>query len=630
MKFLAVLIFSFSLTSCATDQVIQRTPEPRQRVQRLERPPRISIPQLPSKDLFALGQKNFSAKDFFKATDYFEAAAMNSKGAAIEKPSFLWMLRSLASTNRFHETEELAGRLLAGFNWSPAELKELFSIRVRSLESSQNYLAAVRSCYEAASSQSLGEGRDAFLIKGQELIESKLSPQELADLVSTSPLPRFKAVAAFRLGELYLDAKDLDRAKSYFGLTASLDKESEWGYQAQDILSQLEALRRVDSRTVGAVLPLSGRHASQGQRVLRGLQLGLGLYEKQRSSFRLAVVDSEGNPDHARRGVERLVKEDNVVAIIGSVLSKNADTVASKTSEFGVPNLSLSQKAGVTDVGPTVFRNAMTSEMQVRLLVKTAMEKLEMKRFAILFPNDAYGVEFTNIFWDEVLARGGEIVAAQPYSTSETDFRAPIQKLVGTYYVDDREEEYRARLAEWAKTQKIRTARVRPPDDLLPPIVDFDGLFIPDSVKSLGQIAAMLSYNGVRDIRLLGTQLWNIPSLSRRAGSFSDSLLFVDSFVSTDINYKKSQFVREYKRIFSEEPGVLEAQAYDSALLLRQLISQGYSSRDSLTKALERLSGFPGALGPLTTSDQREIQRPLVALTLKSGTIQPFETTSSP
>jgi ABC-type branched-subunit amino acid transport system substrate-binding protein len=73
--------------------------------------------------------------------------------------------------------------------------------------------------------------------------------------------------------------------------------------------------------------------------------------------------------------------------------------------------------------------------MQVRYLVKSAIEDLGIKKFAVLFPNDAYGVEFTNIFWDEVLARGGQVTSAQSYSSKETDFHAVIQRLVGTYYV---------------------------------------------------------------------------------------------------------------------------------------------------------------------------------------------------
>jgi ABC-type branched-subunit amino acid transport system substrate-binding protein len=269
--------------------------------------------------------------------------------------------------------------------------------------------------------------------------------------------------------------------------------------------------------------------------------------------------------------------------------------------------------------------------MQVRYLVKTAMEDLGMKKFAVLFPNDLYGTEFANIFWDEVLARGGSVVAAQPYSTKETDFRYIIQRLVGTYYLEGRADEYKMRLKEWADSQTKKNARTVPPDDLLPPIVDFDGVFIPDSVKTMGQISAMLSFNGVKGVKLLGTNLWNVPGVSKRAGHFANNLLFVDSFVTTEPRFLNSSFVRDYKSIYNEDPGIFEVQGYDAALLLRQLISQGNTSRDSLAKALTQVKDFPGSVGPLSMTSEREVMRPLVSLTLdNTGNVVPFQKTKTP
>src|SRR6185369_3531304 len=118
----------------------------------------------------------------------------------------------------------------------------------------------------------------------------------------------------------------------------------------------------------------------------------------------------------------------------GSLLSKTALPLAAKAQELGVPSIGLSQKAGLTEIGDKVFRNALTSEMQVREVVRVAMDELGLKKFAILFPNDPYGVEYANIFWDEVLARGGSVQAAQTYNPKDTDFRGVIQRLVGTYY----------------------------------------------------------------------------------------------------------------------------------------------------------------------------------------------------
>ncbi|MGZ3721793.1 MAG: penicillin-binding protein activator, partial [Bdellovibrionales bacterium] len=361
--------------------------------------------------------------------------------------------------------------------------------------------------------------------------------------------------------------------------------------------------------------------APVAQKTLKGLQLGLGIYGPERSQFKLAIVDSEGTPEGARHAVERLVSEDNVVAIVGSLLSKEATSVAQKAEELGVPSIALSQKSGLTEGASYVFRNSVTSEMQVRELVRLAMDQLGYKRFAILYPNDPYGVEYANIFWDEVLAHGGSISGAQPYSSAETDFRGPIRRLVGTYYVEDRKSEYEARVKEWFKKQKSLKGRNNPPDDLLPPVVDFDAIFVPDSPKALGQIAPMLAYQNITNVRLLGTNIWNSSELSRRGGKNVENAVFVDSNITSDPNFKTSKFFLEYKKVFGEEPGLFESQGYEVGLLLRQLIANGESTRVGLAQALTNIKQYQGVSGPMSMNSQRELVRPLIPLIVKQGAI---------
>ena len=262
--------------------------------------------------------------------------------------------------------------------------------------------------------------------------------------------------------------------------------------------------------------------------------------------------------------------------------------------------------------------------MQIRFLVKTAMRNMGFKKFAILAPNDNYGIECTNLFWDEVRARGGEITAVQIYNPKETDFRGVVQRLVGTYYLEDRAEEYKTRLKEWSKDQGHKAAnRNTPPEDLLAPIVDFDAVFIPDEAKTMGQIAAMLSYNDVKSVTLMGTNLWNVSGLAKRAGNFAKNLLFVDSFVTTDPSFQNSVFVREYRNLFGEDPGPFEIQGYDSALLLRQILLSGRQNRESVNRALSQTMAFQGAIGTLSVQSSHEFLRPLVALHLEGSEVAP-------
>ena len=331
----------------------------------------------------------------------------------------------------------------------------------------------------------------------------------------------------------------------------------------------------------------------------------------------------------ARKAVERLVAEDNVVAIIGGLLSKTATAEASKAQELGVPAIMLTQKTGITQTGNYVFRNALTSEMQVEYLVDQAMNKMGLRNFAIMFPNDAYGTEFANLFWDIVKAKGGEIRGAQPYDPAETDFRGHVQRLTGLFYLEDRADEYKLRQKAWLEKNPKRGARQSAPaiEDLLNPIVDFDAIFIPDSARAVGQIAPMLAYNNVNGVRLLGTNLWNAPALINRGQKFVENSVFPDSFLPTDPKFANSEFTTTYKSTFDEEPGLMEIQAYDSALILRQLVAGGERTRMGLRDHMANLQNFNGALGPLNVNAEREFRRPLTALTVKDGKIQQLNAT---
>lgn len=628
LKYLLLALFSvIFFVSCSSSPTLkseERTVSPRP-----EPPPKSKIPKATPEKLFEAARKLYDIKEYNKSYDYFNELVTVWNGKPKEAEAKVWAARSLYRAVRYHELLDYTNTMMAERVWPENIYSELATQRFHSATAIGDQFTALKLAQSFSQDPKLAKESESYKIKATEIVETKLNAAELEKVASDENFGVLRAGANFRLGELNLENRDRDNARKYFSRATSL--QSEWSSRAQEMLDQLEAIRRVEPRTVGVILPMTGRYAAISQKTLRGMQMGLGLYNNYPSSFKLAVIDSEGNSDNARRGVEKLVTEDNAIAIVGSVLSKTAPAVAAKAQELGLPSIALSQKAGITEVGVNVFRNSLTSEMQVRYLVKTAMEEQGMKKFAILYPNDLYGVEYANIFWDEVLARGGSIVSAQTYSTKETDFREPIQRLVGTYYVESRADEYRMRLNEWNKAQTKKTGRTTPPEDLLPPVVDFDGIFIPDSAKAMGQISAMLSFNGVKSAKLLGTNLWNISGIAKRAGHFSNSILFVDSFVNNEARFTNSNFVRDYKAIFKEDPGIFEVQAYDAALLLRQLISQGNTSRESLSRALAEVKEFPGSVGPLSITPEREIMRPLVALSLDpQGNIVPAASTKKP
>ncbi|MBY0553301.1 penicillin-binding protein activator [bacterium] len=462
-----------------------------------------------------------------------------------------------------------------------------------------------------------------------DLIENKLSAQELESAANDSSFAVLKPQLLLKIGKNYQKNNDDEKAAEYFRSITTLHPKAPQAAQAAVLLSSIQLADEVDAKVIGAILPLTGKNASIGQHALNALRMGLEI-NKTDTKFRIALFDSQSNPDQAIKGVDKLVKEDKAIVILGGFTSKEAVSIASRAELLAVPYIGFSQKSGLTNVGEYVFRNSITPEMQVDKITQFATEKLSAKKFAILFPNDSYGVEFSNIFWDHVLARGGEITAAQTYDPKETDFSEVIQKLVGTYYTEARSEEYKKRVREMkakkADANKKGSSRDHwSEENVLPPIVDFDAIFVPDNSRALGQILAFMKYNDVTDMNYLGTNIWNSPDLPKRASNEDAGLYFVDAIDISQGATQTSTFFKDYLAQFNEEPTIVEIQVYEAAKIVKDQISSGASSREVLASRLRSLGRSPGVTGELRMSSQRELERPIHVLTLDSGLVKKVE-----
>ena len=391
--------------------------------------------------LMIRGKFYYERAEFQKAYDSFIAIADSDIFSPNEADALFLAAGSLHKLGRFDEALALAKKSIE----IPGISRELKLKNYKLAYAIQNQLGdrlgGFRSLLRLGELETDPKKKRRFQLKVVEFTESQLNEDQLREVID-SEAGFVAPYAYFRLANIKFEQRDFRRAKDYFEEVVNVLPKSRLAELSRERINQINARRKVNPKAVGAILPLSGKHANVAYRSLKGLQLGLGIYGRNKSEFELAVIDSEGNPDIARRGVERLVTEDHIIGIVGSLLSRTSVSVASKADELGVPTIALSQKSGITDIGQGVFRNSITSSMQVQHLVRDAMGKLGMKKFAILYPNDAYGVEYANLFWDAVLARGGQITGVQAYDPKATNFSDPVRRLVGTFFLEDRENNF--------------------------------------------------------------------------------------------------------------------------------------------------------------------------------------------
>ena len=396
--------------------------------------------------------------------------------------------------------------------------------------------------------------------------------------------------------------------------------EHNYAVQAKNIIEELSTKSVYSRYTIGCLLPLSGYYKSFGSKALKGIELALGQFCSQgdRPSIKIIIKDTGSDPDVAVNAVKELFEE-HVAAIIGPIFT--AESAALEAQSRGIPIVTITQKDNIADTGDYVFRNFFTPKMQVETIVSYAIEELELKNFAILYPNENYGKVFMNLFWDEVMAHGGKVVGVESYELDSTDFADPIKKLVGLYYELPEDLKNTDKLIEGEdKSDDFEEGKNENEDDEPKPVIDFDAIFIPDSPKRAGLIIPQLSFYDVDNVYLFGTNLWRSDSLIKMARQYVQNAIMPDIFFAESSSEKVRDFVRTFEKTFREKPDFIEAVAYDTAMMLFQIVSRpDVRFRSAVKNELMKLSNFQGVTGLTSFDNNGGFKKDLYLLKIKGN-----------
>lgn len=380
---------------------------------------------------------------------------------------------------------------------------------------------------------------------------------------------------------------------------------------------------QVDRGAIGILLPLKGKFSKFGYKSLQAIELAFKIFGNSEFDPKVTLVieDSGEEVDQALASLEKLVLKHKVIAVIGPLLSKGADQVARRAQELGVPLLTLTRSE--VEGGDFVFQAGLTLRLQAEEIARHAVQKLGLKRFAIVYPRDKTGEELSQKFWDEVERLGGEVVGIESYNPSETDFRQAVDKLSGLFYLEGRQREL-DQLAKDREENKIRK-RSRKTEKYfsLKPLVDYDAVFVPDEPKVAGQILPTFAYRDVDRVKFLGTASWNSPEFLQRAQTYAENASFLDAFVPEGGSILSKNFKDKYAATFASDPTSMEAMAFDAASVISSLLSEesGSLTRSRLRDLLKSVNGYTGVTGKMTYSNG-QLARELTFLSIHGGKIE--------
>jgi branched-chain amino acid transport system substrate-binding protein len=382
------------------------------------------------------------------------------------------------------------------------------------------------------------------------------------------------------------------------------------------------------SYKIGVLLPLTGDQQVYGNQVLNGIKTAVEIVKQSspNQSIQLVVEDIGLGGEAAKQAMQRLLVEHQIIAAIGPLSSKDTQSVSELAQSNNLPLITFSPAEDTTSFGSTVFRNSITKSEQAILLSQLLSDVMGIKRTAILYPNNSYGKEFMELFWAEYVKKGGEIRGAEEYDRSTSDFEDPIKKLVGLSRKELRKNEICSKIQsdKWIEMKKLGGQLPNCfPIEELPPILDFEAIFIPDSFDKARQIMPTLLFHEIKGVQVIGTNLWNTDELlSGSIGGEIEGAMFLDGFVKNKADPEITSFMQKYYELNNAEPGILEAQGYDSAMaVLNVLQKKSPSSRESMVKNMFKLSDFKGVTGLTGFNSKREASRALTTLIVDQNKI---------
>jgi branched-chain amino acid transport system substrate-binding protein len=606
--------------------------------------------------LMKIGLVYMAVEDYPQARQAFESLVSHYPNSPFVEDARLNVIVTYDKEGDYRSAERYAGSALRSAQ-TPHQAFRIHNLMGYTYSASNQFKDGIESFMKAYQLAS-GQERAETLSKVKELI-TYLKEPELKSLLETYGDSIPGGYLRLQLAREYASEDLVDMAMNVLSDMIRLFPQHEEVETARALMEELESRMRVNPFLIGCILPLTGPYGTFGNRALTGIELALQRFNGQPdvNPMQLLIQDSKGDPNETAMALETLALTHGVVGIIGPMIT--SESAAIKAQALRVPIMTLTQKPNITLTGDYVFRDFLTLSLQVKAIVNYAVGDLNLQKFAVLYPEERYGVSFMNRFWDELISRGAEVVGIESYGTEQTDFSDAIKKLVGLYYPrperppgeEIRDEGVRERFLEpEEKTGRVATQDTpEAADDRfsdqgeLPqedqgaleeedqeqwskqkeepePIIDFEAIFIPDGFEKVGLIAPQLLFHDVADVLLLGTNLWHSEKLIEMARGYVQGAIVPDGFFVNSPSPRVRDFVNSYQEVFGSLPAFLEAQAYDAAWILFEAANKpGVRSRRTLKEAIMEVKDFPGVTGVTSFDETGDVDKDLYLLRIEGG-----------
>jgi branched-chain amino acid transport system substrate-binding protein len=313
---------------------------------------------------------------------------------------------------------------------------------------------------------------------------------------------------------------------------------------------------------------------------------GLKVGDKQ-VTFSLIIEDNEDKAESAAAAAQKLISQNDVLAILGPNASGNAIPAAQICEDAKVIMISpWSTNPKTTEGKKFIFRACFIDDFQGQVMAKFARDNLKAKTAAVLYDvASEYNKGIAEFFKKFFEAAGGKVVAFQSYTKDDKDFSSQLTMI------------------------KAANPEV---------------LFLPNYYNEVPLQVQQARRLGIT-CPIIGSDSWGSAELLRLGGADLEGCYFSTHYAPDIATPTAQKFIQDYETKYGKKPDDVAALTYDGGSLLCAAITQaGSLDRQKVRDALAAIQEFQGVTGQMKFQGTGDPVKSAVILQIKNGKFNYF------
>lgn len=318
-----------------------------------------------------------------------------------------------------------------------------------------------------------------------------------------------------------------------------------------------------DMPAVGTSCKNAAEMAVKGVNDAGGLPVG-----GKKIKVELIVEDNAGKADQSAAAAQKLITQDEVIAIIGPNASRYAipaSEVAESSQTVLITPWSTNPKTTLDAITNQpkkyVFRAAFIDPFQGKVLAKFAWGDMKAKTAAVLYDVASdYNKGIAEVFKESFEKLGGKIVSFETYTTNDKDFSAQLTKIKGA---------------------------------------NPDIIFLPNYYSEVPLQVQQAHRLGIT-APFLGSDSWGSNDLLTLSGNELEGYYFSTHYAEDNATPVARTFIAGYQKAYGVVPDDVAALTYDAfGMLFTAIKNGGKADREAVRNALSTLPDYKGVTGDM-------------------------------